>query len=420
MPWDNDCYLEEGGHLHLSVGKDEDNVFGEVYDEYDNDCYTTDLNEAYRIEDAIQAMSQQQEQPKMLQSVHLELLGRRLDDNDDDDDQVEILSTLTRVFRICGVKDLFLRIGGYELLPYIVELIFVAQESIHFELCGYPNYFNDADVMRLLSAVEESPYLERLQVVCFQNLSHHDDDLMNKIRDSFAKTSYRLTFGISDGSDSSCGDASLFSMDEEEEEPALQWMDLPDQVHEKILRTVSNPYDLLACERTCRTYRRILRKDDVWQDCRLLSKYYGADDRLSHRENAFVAAMLRKIRERQKDTTNTVLQTFDGPEAFRRFFNGIALVTAGYCPTCAPNVFVLRGDTMGYIVELLQDYFVSRISKANTLATDMATFSNSNTYPVIEQKHFDLLERLGVDNKVPHTMHFLNWYPEVPLFFLLN
>jgi len=125
--------------------------------------------------------------------------------------------------------------------------------------------------------------------------------------------------------------------------------------------------DILALERTCKTFKDLLANDKTWEKI-------GGWERGDHehaptaRERAFITISLRHIRKFQKSTDNLLLEHLGGADGIRRIAalllmkisDQFYMDTHGNCIDSDDGEnkikLVLRGDTIDYLVEVIQGH----------------------------------------------------------------
>ena len=144
-------------------------------------------------------------------------------------------------------------------------------------------------------------------------------------------------------------------------------MGMPDSILEKILdysigetRLRSN-----ACtvELVCKRIRRLVTNDEFW------IRRYEKNPKTFTRIVALQSMALQQIRYHQKSTSNAILDVLeDGSECVASTFRTISADILSRMAHHGEAHFRLRGDTIGYIVELLQGYMIDRLEAAILLA----------------------------------------------------
>lgn len=165
---------------------------------------------------------------------------------------------------------------------------------------------------------------------------------------------------------------------------------LPDALLEKIFLYVKDPQDLLSCERTCRNFHRVLSSDDVWIGC---SPDGSGDPRLTHRTNAFVNYTIKKIHYHQRRIEPiSVIDVFHGTEPFRDYVQRAFQACTRNDSITSTHQFryVLRGDSLGIMVEILEDYFVERIEEVSAIVCHFRG-NEPNEYPTIKREDLDFM-----------------------------
>jgi len=129
---------------------------------------------------------------------------------------------------------------------------------------------------------------------------------------------------------------------------------------------------LLACERTCRSFRWILSFDEVWKTCEGVE-----EDRLgsSWRENAFILFNTDIVRKRQQNSSESVILSLGTIKWLRaKISNEI---------NDSQYAYSLRGDTVATLVAIVETYMIAKVESAVIIA--IMTAKNTNSYPEITE-----------------------------------
>ena len=159
----------------------------------------------------------------------------------------------------------------------------------------------------------------------------------------------------------------------------------------------------LALSHTCRTFNNILGNDEIWES--LYPEYTAKefDYNTTPRERVFISRALSNVRRWQyrhknKKTTNILLDYIGGADGMRRVISLILERTnANIEEEEASSVPVLRGDTIHYLAEVVQEYMINKIGRANMMAIQFP--GSEGTYPKIELNHLRSVDicRLSID-----------------------
>ena len=183
---------------------------------------------------------------------------------------------------------------------------------------------------------------------------------------------------------------------------------MPEGILINILQYAQESYDmyrkdLLAVERTCKVFRDLLAKDETWGQ--LSNRQYGMFSEYEYaptlRERAFITMSLRGIRKYQKQDKNILLEYLGGADGVRRAValllkkmdpGGITCDPEGNCIDRGQYKISLRGDTIGYLTEIIQSHIITRLEKAHRIAIDK--LRPGDGYPQITAKDLRLLDVL--------------------------
>jgi hypothetical protein len=156
---------------------------------------------------------------------------------------------------------------------------------------------------------------------------------------------------------------------------------MPVEVTAHILRYVGNAGDLLRCEKTCKTLRRILHDDAVW------SSSPGGS-----RANACHVRGCRKVRKYQKSGESILFEVL-GVGRWK------SLVTTAlhvfFIEDVCPNdhhIF-LRGDTSAVLMELVENFAIVQLQRAGVVM-NASTPAESQIYPTLTVRHWEAQNEL--------------------------
>jgi hypothetical protein len=161
---------------------------------------------------------------------------------------------------------------------------------------------------------------------------------------------------------------------------------MPVEVTAHILRYVGNTGDLLRCEKTCKSLRRILRDDAVW------SSSPGGS-----RDNACQIRGCRKVRKYQKGGESILFEVLGVmrwkslvAQALDFFFSH----DPGLNETLGLNeTFSLRGDTSAVLMELVENFAIVQLQRA-LVVMNASTPVESQTYPSVTVRHWEAQNEL--------------------------
>ena len=113
------------------------------------------------------------------------------------------------------------------------------------------------------------------------------------------------------------------------------------------------------------------------------------DNRLSYRESAFVERIIERIKESKArgGNDNIIFDVFGGATPFAIYVEKIFNE-----PFTVGPYHYLRGDSLGILVSILEDYFVDLIAKASGAACTIAAGQGDTAYPTICVYHLEMVE----------------------------
>jgi len=169
--------------------------------------------------------------------------------------------------------------------------------------------------------------------------------------------------------------------------------------------------DILALERTCKTFRDLLAKDETWL------KIIGDNGDVykhtpTHRERAFIPISLSNIRMYQESTKNLLLEHLGGADGVRHIATLLLMKVSedfhmdsnGHCIHSEDEVkVVLRGDTIDYLTEVIQGHMINRLEKANLHAIE--SLRPNDGYPGITERDLRLMDGLTLTGEGASFLH---------------
>jgi len=179
------------------------------------------------------------------------------------------------------------------------------------------------------------------------------------------------------------------------------FMGMPDTILEKIIHfATEQPSEVCVLERVCKRINKMTTNDEFWArhpSSKCWSEFhitayhqkgiYTADLPLT-RKGAFMMEAFRNIRKYQKSTSNAILDVLgDEEECIADTFRTISADILSRMTHFGPEAhFRLRGDTIGYIVEILQGYMVDRLEAAILLAIHRQSSNHEGDTWAIERR----------------------------------
>ena len=151
-------------------------------------------------------------------------------------------------------------------------------------------------------------------------------------------------------------------------------MGMPDTILEKILHYTKYPSEICTLESVCKRIRRMTTCDEFWARHSIGMKYLLYTI-VTNREDALRADGLRQIRRYQKNSSNAIIDVLgDGSECVADILRTLSADILARMNHLGPAVhFRLRGDTLGYLFEILQGYMIKRLEIALLLAINTVT-----------------------------------------------
>jgi hypothetical protein len=158
--------------------------------------------------------------------------------------------------------------------------------------------------------------------------------------------------------------------------------EIADDVLERIFCFVGDGKDLAACEKTNRTFRRVLRNDAIWGFCEeAKEKYLSGKIDLSlslarpcypkpssNRETVFVVRALNQCHHWQRSTDSVILDVID----VQQWKNVVTAAMKQHLPrdlVDCRHSFPIRGDTAAVLLTLVEDCLQLQLDRTNLVAT---------------------------------------------------
>jgi hypothetical protein len=144
-------------------------------------------------------------------------------------------------------------------------------------------------------------------------------------------------------------------------------MGLPDSLLEHVLHySVDNPFDIIRIETVCKRVRKLTLRDEFWK-----RHLFGRDGREKRdgltRKRACKAFAVYRIKKCQGQDTNIIMDVLGEAKegCFADIFRTMSANIMRRMNHVGPEAqCILRGDTIGYICELLQGYMIRRLEEA--------------------------------------------------------
>jgi len=208
--------------------------------------------------------------------------------------------------------------------------------------------------------------------------------------------------------------------------------ELPAEALLLTLSFVGNVSDFLALELTCTAFHQVVSTGDLDVWGKLIpgncaedlneedpeEKYKIQDHRFeTFREQACVTQNVKYVRRQQGMTSNLLLDAFEGEgiPAVSRWKEIIQVILRQtlpdpFRPGRRPLRYVLRGDTMGTLMEILQLALVTAFQRA--LNQCLAATSPEDTYPVVQTHHLKLQDEMVRNIPDPdYSTHLFEYFP---------
>ena len=200
---------------------------------------------------------------------------------------------------------------------------------------------------------------------------------------------------------------------------------LPDISIKEIFEYAGSPFDLLSCERTCRRFRDIVAEDDVWK----VGEYdrrkpipdiwpfeyiksineWPFDVGDSYRERSCINSTLLKVRYEQRFGVKNIILSVLSPDTIRTIIRviindnemrdqlGLLCNAQGLTFGHEGLDFEIRGDTLGYLVELIQDLMIRKLESVMLISVHVSKVSGK--YPILTVEDKSLCERIQIEQK---------------------
>jgi hypothetical protein len=160
--------------------------------------------------------------------------------------------------------------------------------------------------------------------------------------------------------------------------PSVSLHHMPIEVTAHILRYVGNAGDLLNCEKTCKTLRRILRDEAVWD-----SSPGGS------RDGAYQFRGFQLVRKYQKSSESILLEVL-GVARWKMLVRQARgyLVPDDHLSSSNDQHLLLRGDTSAVLMELVENFVIVQLNRAGVVMNASAPVE-SQTYPTVTARHWE-------------------------------
>jgi hypothetical protein len=143
-------------------------------------------------------------------------------------------------------------------------------------------------------------------------------------------------------------------------------MGLPDSVLEHVLHySVDSPFDIIRIETVCKRVHKLTTCHDFWK--RHTYKKRRKFRRMSTRKGACKSMAMHHIIKYQRQDTNIIKDVLSEANEvrFAHIFRTMSANVMRRMNHVGPEAqCILRGDTIGYICELLQGYMIRRLEEA--------------------------------------------------------
>ena len=188
---------------------------------------------------------------------------------------------------------------------------------------------------------------------------------------------------------------------------------LPTMVARHMLGYIGDCQSLLRLERTCRKLRDLMRDGETWTESVICRKDVEFERTTSsYRERICILDTLRCVLSAQKSSHNIILDCFGGADGIRETISSLLerMAESYHPPNANPmtdqqywaelreKTPAFRGDTIFYLVEVIQGYMTSRLSHIN--AVNIHFRGGQDDYPNIDMRAiraFDLAVNCNAD-----------------------
>lgn len=160
--------------------------------------------------------------------------------------------------------------------------------------------------------------------------------------------------------------------------------------------------DILAFERTCRSFRHLLKDDTIWGTL-FPDEFRGMN--FNHpptmRDKTFLGVTLFAIKKSLRSDDNILLRHLGGAVGVRRI---VGLLLDEMNPLGDRQPLHLRGDAIEYLVEVIQGYMIARLQKVLLLV--IRSLRPGDGYPEVTSNDLCLLDELTLmDDNHDATEH---------------
>ena len=142
---------------------------------------------------------------------------------------------------------------------------------------------------------------------------------------------------------------------------------LEDKTTKKIFSYVGDARAFLACEKSCSRFKPVLTDYNDWKLCNGSNAYGG-----TFRENALSHLFVRNVEKEHESIKNTILSVLS-PESIND--------TTNQCYSENSLTLFIRGDSLGYAMDIIEDDVVSKLEQA--LLVSIRASKETNMYPVV-------------------------------------
>jgi len=173
--------------------------------------------------------------------------------------------------------------------------------------------------------------------------------------------------------------------------------DMPRGVLDRII-SFGDAAELLNCEKTCTALRAVVADDSNWAQCAgAKCEYYPPIP--SHREKACMTLALRFVRRTQKSASGILVKVLSvnqwkdliGAILNRLLPSEEQIFGSPQALNHRHHFFYLWGDTLGYLIELAEDFLITHFRRALDLCMHKR---NDETSPVVEMQDLQMSDWL--------------------------
>ena len=190
--------------------------------------------------------------------------------------------------------------------------------------------------------------------------------------------------------------------------PPLLLENLPPEALKHTISFLGNTYDYLRCERTCKKLQQVIAEDELWGKLPLRPfGHLARDPRLAtRRAEACAAEALRQISAYQRRGDEPFLLEVVAEHGFPRAETWKNIVASVLVHSLPPDLtdhqqYILRGDTMATLVELLESFLVTSFQRALLITAQSCP---ENEYPSLTLAHLRLGDALADTVFPPYSL----------------